>query len=557
MRLRDYQQDSAVEVLVALESNDSTLLVLPTGTGKTVVFAKLIDQILANNPGKRAIVMAHRDELITQACDKIGRATGLSTEIEKADQYAAGMSSLYKPSDVMVTSVQTQNAGYNGHGRMTRFDPAHFAILVIDEAHHSTAQTYRKVIDYYRKNPDLKVLGVTATPDRADEAALGQIFETVAYEYGINTAIQDGWLVTIVQSSIECESLDFADIKTVAGDLQGSALEAVLTKEGPLQEMIVPAMDIIGDRKTLIFAAGVFHAERMCEIINRYKPGSARYVTGKTPRDERKQMFTDYKHGEFQFLCNVGVATEGFDEPSIEVVMLARPTKSRALFAQMVGRGTRPLDGLVDPHETSELRRQAIVASSKPFIEVVDFVGNCGRHKLIGVVDLLGGEESDAVVERARKLAEEKKNGKPVDVQEAISKARALIEAELEASRRKNIRAKATYRKTTVNPFDLLGLTPVHEKGWDTQAPASEKQMAVLVKMKVPIPSDGFSKRRASQLIGKLFERSHLGLCTFSQKKVLERSGYETKGVTFQRAGELITELKANGWRKPQEASAE
>jgi superfamily II DNA or RNA helicase len=210
---------------------------------------------------------------------------------------------------------------------MQKFDPNEFSLLIIDEAHHSAAKSYRKVIDYYRRNKNLKVLGATATPDRADEKALGQIFDSVAFDYEIVDAIDDGWLVPITQQSVVVDGLDYSGIRTTAGDLNGKDLAAVLEFEETLHGFVGPILELSGDRKTLIFAASIAHAERICEILNRHKPKSAEWVHGKTPKEERRDLWPRYAGSDFQYLVNVGVTTEGFDEPSIEIIAICRPTR--------------------------------------------------------------------------------------------------------------------------------------------------------------------------------------------------------------------------------------
>ena len=276
-------------------------------------------------------------------------------------------------------------------------------MLIIDEAHHATSPSYRRVIDYYRTNPALKVLGVTATPDRADEEALGQVFQSVAFDYEVLDAIHDGWLVPIEQQMVHVEGLDYSSIRTTAGDLNGGDLAAVLEAEKNLQQMASASLAIIGQRRALVFTASVKAAEMTAEILNRHRPGMAAWVCGKTDREERRRVLAEFAAGKLQVVCNCGVLTEGFDDPGVEVVIMGRPTKSRSLYSQMVGRSTRPLPGVVDGPETAEARKAAIAASAKPSCLVVDFVGNAGKHKLITSADILGGKVSEEALERAVK----------------------------------------------------------------------------------------------------------------------------------------------------------
>lgn len=204
MNLRPYQAAASDAIFKEWQDNDSTLVVMPTGGGKTVLFADVIRRVFP----RRALVIAHREELIFQARDKIQRVTGLSADVEMGEYRAEG--GLFEQARVVVSTIQTQCSGGDGGGRMSKFDPQRFGVLIIDEAHHATSPSYRRVIDYYRTNPALKVLGVTATPDRADEEALGQVFQSVAFDYEVLDAIHDGWLVPIEQQMVHVEGLDYS-----------------------------------------------------------------------------------------------------------------------------------------------------------------------------------------------------------------------------------------------------------------------------------------------------------------------------------------------------------
>lgn len=225
MILRDYQERSIKGIFHAFVQFDSTLLVLPTGTGKTCVFAELIRRVQP----QRVMVLAHRQELISQAREKIEAIAGVECEIEMADMVAA--TSMFGRSPVVVSTVQTQISGGTGTERMRRFDPMEFGLLIIDEAHHAASSSYRRIIAHYRQNPNLKVLGVTATPDRTDELALGEIFESVAFDYEIIDAIHGGYLVPIDQQFVTVSDLDFSRVRTTAGDLNGADLAALMEQE--------------------------------------------------------------------------------------------------------------------------------------------------------------------------------------------------------------------------------------------------------------------------------------------------------------------------------------
>ncbi len=519
MNLWPYQLAAADAIFKEWQDNDSTLVVMPTGGGKTILFADVIRRVFP----RRALVIAHREELIFQARDKIQRVTGLSADVEMGEYRADG--GLFGASRVVVSTIQTQCSGGDGGGRMSKFDPQRFGVLIIDEAHHATSPTYRRVIDYYRTNPALKVLGVTATPDRADEEALGQVFQSVAFDYEVLDAIHDGWLVPIEQQMVHVEGLDYSSIRTTAGDLNGGDLAAVMEAEKNLQQMASASLEIIQrlgahgvSRPTLpralVFTASVKAAEMMAEIFNRHRAGMASWVCGKTDREERRRVLADFAAGKLQVVCNCGVLTEGFDDPGVEVIIMGRPTKSRSLYSQMVGRSTRPLPGVVDGPETADERRAAIAASAKPSCLVVDFVGNAGKHKLVTSADILGGKVSEEAVELA--VMQARKAGGPVKMAEALDEAEAELQEQkrlAEAARRARLVATARFTTQSVDPFDVLHLDPVKPRGWDNVKQLTEKQRSLLAKQ--GINPDNLSFSQGKQLIAEIFRRWDGKLCSF------------------------------------------
>ena len=546
MRLRDYQEAAAEGVFREWEEHATTLAVLPTGLGKTVLFAEIIRRM--HERGARAMVLAHREELITQAADKIQRVTGLEAQIEMGEYHVQPYFGQMPP--VVVSTVQTHCAGGDGAGRMSKFDPQEFGLVVIDEAHHATAGTYRRCIDWYRQNPRCKVLGVTATPDRADEAALGQVFESVAYEYGVLEAIQNGWLVPIEQQMVTVGSLDFSGIRTTAGDLNQGDLAEVMETERNLQGIAAPTVEICGDRRAIIFATTVEQAERLAEILNRYKPDKAAWLCGKTDKEDRRNMLADFKAGRLQFVVNVGVLTEGFDDAGVQVVVMARPTKSRALYAQMAGRGTRPAEevaGLLGDLPTAQERCAMIRSSCKPSCLIVDFCGNAGRHKLCCSADILGGSIDDEVVaEVARRVRE---NGKPVDMAEELAKVKAEVEArkKREAATRVGLQAHAQFLVTKIDPFNEWDLSPVQERGWDRGRHFTPKQSQVLLE-RIGVDPEKIPYGQGKQLLDEYFRRVTSGMASLKQAALLKRSGFHMP-LRHDMAGRMIGRMRERqGW---------
>jgi superfamily II DNA or RNA helicase len=437
MKLRPYQLEAQSEVFLQLARARSTLVQMATGLGKTVLFGHIAHEW----PG-RVLVIAHRDELIRQACDKLRAITGDMVSVEMGRERADDV--LYG-TKVTVGSVQTLARS----NRRRRFHPDHFSLIVVDEGHHATAITYREVLEYFTS---AKVLFVTATPKRGDKVALGHVCETVAYQYGIEPAIDDGWLVPVQQTVVKVEGLDFSRARTVAEDFNQGDLERILTDEKPLHAMCASGHEIIGSKQALWFCASVDHARKTAGVLGRYATGGVEFLSGDTPREERRRIVDAYKQGKIQHLVNCALFLEGFDVPTTSAIVMARPTKSVALYEQVLGRGTRPLPGIVDGIERAEDRRTAIAMSAKPNMVVIDFAGNAGKHRIVQASDVLGGKHELPVREYAKQtLAEE---GAAVDIEEALNRAKAELDLLAEEdARREAITAKVTYQTYDIDPF--------------------------------------------------------------------------------------------------------
>ena len=556
MKLRRYQSDAENSTMEAwADGCRSALGVMPTGTGKTIVFASLIRRKFP----KRALIVAHRQELIWQARDKIKKVTGLNVDVEMGEYKSRTDGDMFHPkASVIVSTVQTLTSGGDGSGRLLKFDPVDFGLLVIDEAHHATSPSYRKVIDYFLNgNSKLVVIGVTATPDRADEEALGQIFDQVAFNYEILDAIKDGWLVPIEQQMVSVSGLDFSSVRTTAGDLNGADLEKIMIAEKNLHGIASATIDIIGNRRGIGFSSSVNHARMLSEIFNRHRTGMSNWVCGGTDKDERKKIITDFASGKIQWLWNCGVFTEGFDDSGVEIISMARPTKSRSLYAQMCGRATRPHESIAHSldQNIAALRRHQILKSVKPSCLIIDFVGNSGKHKLMTSADILGGNISEQAVENAK--IEARRSGKPMRMDKVIEDEEKKLEEQkrrrLEAEARKaRLVGKATYSTRKIDPFDVLQIKPVAERGWDSGKTFTEKQSEKLRKMGVDPAATDYA--RGQQLLHIYYQRIADGKCTIKQAATLEKFGYsktEASNMSFDGASEAITAIAQNGWRRP------
>jgi len=465
---------------------------------------------------------------------------------------------------------------------MKRFNPMDFGLLLYDESHHSVSAGNKRIVDYFTNgNPNLKVLGVTATPDRADEEALGQIFDTVASERDILWAKENGWLVDVQQYFVPVAGLDFSDIRTTAGDLNGGDLAAVMETESCVQGVVQPTVEHLFNlapltlgafpvpswsefiaacevkHRAIVFTVSVAQAEMLSNIFNRIVPGLAAWVCGKTSEQDRHRILSDFRDGgNIRILVNCGVTTEGYDNPAVDTIVMARPTKSRSLYAQCIGRGTRPVPGLVDSFFTSEERREAIAASAKPCVTVLDFVGNSGKHKLCNSADLLGGKVSDEAIERAVKIAKERGQVRMADV---LSEAEEQLRKEAEQrrlqeeARKARLVAKVKYTSQIVNPFDVLQIAPQKERGWDRGRQLTEKQRNLLTKQ--GIDPDSIPYVQAKQLIGEIFKRWGSKQATFKQARWLNKNGYPTN-LPMAEASNIMSAWAANNWRRPEPVTA-
>ena len=506
--LRPYQLASIAGVCARFESGDrSTLLVLPTGTGKTVVFAELARRTV--EAGNRVLVLAHRTELLEQASRKLADV-GIRASLDQ------GASRGSQRAPVVVGSVQTLRGA-----RLERHAPDAFALVVVDEAHHAAAASYRAILDRFAS---AKVLGVTATPDRGDGRALGEVFSSVAYSYEMRAAIREKFLAPLRARRVTVASLDLRDVKSHHGDFDQASLAKVLSDEKALHGVVAPLVQLAGARRTLVFGVDVAHAHALAEVLNRHREASAIALDGSASPAQRAATIALFRAGNFQYLVNCALFTEGFDEPSIECIAMARPTQSRALYTQMLGRGTR-----LSPD------------TGKTDCLVLDFVGN-SRHRLIGPADALAGVTLD---DQARNELEAALDGK-----ELLEDVLAAVEAEADnRTARIKLIAVAHYRQKEIDVFLGAHMPPIDPSSPKGRSPATEKQLAALELAGMGKPPAGFTLGEASAMLDAIAARQRAGLATVPQARLLEKLGIDTRVVTKARAGQLIAKAKLHGFK--------
>ncbi|MBT8331507.1 MAG: DEAD/DEAH box helicase [Deltaproteobacteria bacterium] len=364
--LRDYQRDCLEAIMAGYRSGvRRQLTCLPTGSGKTVIFAEFPRYFRMQN---QMLVLAHRAELLEQACDKIRRANPeLKIAVEQAGRVAD------PACDVVVASVPT--LGRRGSKRLQRLDPNRFYLVVVDEAHHATAATYKRVLEYFgvfEAETSKLLVGFTATPKRGDGQGLDAVFQEIIFSRSLPEMIHAGYLAPVAAYRVETD-IDLSRVKTRMGDFVTSHLSQAVNI-APRNDLVVKVFrSNLEDRQTLCFCVDVAHTRSLAEAFNKAGiPASA--VSGDMDRAARAKVLEDFHAGRIQVLANCMVLTEGYDEPSVSGIILARPTKSGLLYTQMIGRGTRLHPG-------------------KQNVTIVDIVDVTRDHSLTTLPSLFGFSE--------------------------------------------------------------------------------------------------------------------------------------------------------------------
>lgn len=518
MELRPYQQQAKDAIFSEWENGiKKTLLVLPTGCGKTIVFAKVAEECVKG--GSRVLILAHRGELLDQAADKIGKSTGLGCATEKAEQTCLG--SWFR---IVVGSVQSMMR----EKRLNQFPNDYFNTIIIDEAHHCISDSYQKVLRHF---PDAEVLGVTATPDRGDMQNLGTVFESLAYEYTLPKAIKEGYLSPIKAVTIPLK-IDMSAVGVQAGDFKSGDIATVLD---PYLESIAEEMEkYCSNKKTVVFLPLVKTSQKFRDILNNHGFKAAE-VNGDSK--DRAEILEAFDKDQYNVLCNSMLLTEGWDCPSVDCIVVLRPTKVRSLYCQMVGRGTR-----LSPE------------TNKDHLLLLDFLWHTERHELCHPASLIC--ESAEV---AQKMTEnmEKDAGCVIDIEEAEKTASEDVVAQREEALAKQLSEMKRRKKRLVDPLqfemsiqaeDLSGYVPAF--GWE-MAPPSDGQKKTLEKLGI-LPDAIENAGKASKILDRLDKRRREGLTTPKQIRFLESRGFQHVGTwQFETAKNMIDRIAGNGWRVP------
>lgn len=506
--LRPYQVEAIDAVRARYVAGDrSTLLVLPTGTGKTVVFGVIARRVIEK--GGRVLILAHRDHLVTQAVNKLDQV-GVEAGVEMASQYAR---SVFEP-DAVIATVQTMRGK-----RLESWPRDYFKLLITDECHHSICDSYKNIYDYF----GCRHLGVTATADRADEEDLGQVYDSLAYEMSLwdaMTAEPPGpylCRLRFVQCGLQ---IDLRDLRPRRDDYSESDLEERIV---PLAKLIANAIrQEVGNRRTLVFTPGVKSAQGIATALQSLGLSFEWSSGGDPDRDAKVEKF---ERGELQGLTNCALYAEGFDVPETSAVVLCRPTKSRSLYAQQVGRVTR-------------------LAKDKPDALVVDFDYLTAKHDLVKAVELFDTSRTDSeVLEIAQKAVEATKG---LDLLEAIQAAEK-VHKEKQVLRIQAAERQVKYRRVSFDPLTAYEALGIPWRGGKDAVlnRATDPQVRAIEKFGV-IDASNLSKTRASTLLDYLVSRCKRGLARPKQVSLLIAKGVEpaeARNLTFEDASARLDQL--------------
>ena len=514
MKPRPYQQEAREAVHAAWKTYQRALVVHPTGCGKTILFSLLAADILQQ--GGRVLILAHRAELLHQAQHKLVSATGIDSAVEKAEETAYG--ALER---VTVGSVQTMM----NLSRLERFPRDYYSHIVVDECHHCLTDSYQRIFAYFDK---AKVLGVTATPDRGDLKDLGRFFEIKAHEYLLPQAIAEGYLCKIrakmIPLKIDLNSVNFGT-RTEDEEI-GNALE-------PYIPQIADALwQCCRDRKLLIFAPLCKIAQKIRDAMG--KAGFNSFYASGECRDDMKPWDAA---GKGACMVNAMLLTEGYDHPLIDAVCVLRPTRVRALYSQMIGRGTR-------------------IHPLKEYLLIPDFLWMSEKHSLCHPAHLLA--DSDEVAEIMVKKSEAGAGGGEEDIDmESVADAQAEFLKQREKALAKKLAEQRRKKAKLVDPLQFAvsigdeGLADYQPTMPAEAAPASLDQMQFLEEF--GLATTELCAGMAAKAIEAIEKRKAQQLALPKQIRLLERFGFQHVGrMRRGEAGTLISRISANNWRVPE-----
>jgi superfamily II DNA or RNA helicase len=550
--LRDYQEEAVASVMDLWSGGTRSVLgQAATGLGKSVIIAEIVRRRLIECPGKKVVVMADMGILVDQLAETIRQHAGCQVGIERAEESARAMF-WFAGDDVVVATVQTLYSGDAMRERMRSINPAIVSTLILDETETYFKKTTksREVVDYYLNgNSDIRVYGCTATPYRSDGVAAADLFDDVAHELSIEWAIENGWLVPVKQAFVRTE-IDFGKLRIAkredgCADYSDKAISDMICDDKPMLEIVRGILDVAKDERGIVVCPKVEAAEKISQYLNGARRGSCEVVHGKLSEDQRYSKFSRHKDGHFQLLSSVMMLTKGYDDPEVQTVFMCRPTKSKRLYAQVLGRGTRPLKSvarLLGDLPDAAARRQMIAESAKPYMVMCNLVGIDAGVRDMTIVDILGTPSSDAVREAAKKIMAENET---VDVEQAVEEAEEQVrESSAKALARESIEVGG---ESEIEWVDGLEAVEVDDQG----------QLDLVVEHLV---EHGYSRARVEawsnfeqiRVLRALRRRKKHGMASLKQCRMLNRMGVSKEDalkMTSKQAGYEISRRKQSAGR--------
>jgi superfamily II DNA or RNA helicase len=510
--LRPYQSKAVASTLHAWESFDRLLGVAATGAGKTVIASHILLEQFRHGP---SLFIAHREELLFQAIDKLRRVTGIQIGLEQAESRS------HLGHKIVVASVASLH-----ETRLEKWRPEHFGTIIIDECHRSTSKLYRRVLNYFNR---AKTLGITATPDRSDHRSLGEVFEHIAFEIGLIPLVQEGWLAPIKTEQLPLK----IDLEGVELDSRGD-LDATQTADRLEPYLDALALELTKHitRKILVFLPLVRLSQMFSESAQAVGL-AAEHIDGKSP--DRKEILDRFRKGETRVLSCAALLAEGYDEPSIDCVCMMRPTQSRSFYYQCVGRGFRTYPGKTD-------------------LLVLDPFWLSSQHSLVKPASLVA--ETDKEAEQITALLE----GEP-DLLKAMDKAHAINLALIQqkaAEMARVLDATSKRERTVFDPLEVAGVLgnekladfiPVMH--WHTES-VTTKQVELLAKLGVN-PDCVQNRGHAHVILKDLLKRTRKHLATFRQLRYLIKYRHPSPHTcTVEQATEFLNKKWGKGRRDQQ-----
>jgi len=505
MKLRPYQQYALDSVQAGAGEHKRQMVVMGTGAGKTIFFSHLADQ----TPG-RTLILAHRAELLDQAIQKLHAATGIIAGREQGPNRAC------RSHEVVVASVQSMVR------RFKEWDPDHFELIICDECHHSVSDSWQKVLEYFS---NAKVLGVTATPDREDQRELGAFYTRLAYEIGMMELVKLGYLAPIMIQTCPVK-IDIRGVQQRTGDFATDQLGESIDPH--LREVVKQIKIHAPNRRTVVFLPLIATSKRFVEIATE-EGLDVRHVDGTS--EDRKQILKDFSQAKFKVLANAMLLTEGWDDPGVDCIVNLRPTKSRSLYTQIIGRGTR-------------------IAPGKDNLLVLDFLWQFERHSLIRPAHLVAPSEEVAEamtqISEAAAMDDSFDSQDVFDLEDLETHAQQTIEDNLKAEMKRMENRKAQLINAC-EYIDKIGKKVDYKPNGERwkEKPVTEKQRELIEKQGVDIETVE-NRGHASAIIDAFIQHQNAQPASMKQWYVMRKNGYSSdERPTVEQARDFFQTLHA------------